>query len=107
MSGLEIWLFFTVIPGIDVASFMLTSVAWLALLFAAAVVFVDGHNPKLLVFPIIALVLTGLLSVLTPSKADMALIVGGEYVAQLEGAENIPPNVVNAINKALESYLND
>ncbi len=42
-----------------------------------------------------------------PSKSGLYTIVGGYYATNLEGAKDLPPNILKAANKFLEQYNQD
>ena len=41
---------------------------------------------------------------LIPSKKDMMVIVGVDLIANIKGVEEVPPNLVKAINNYLKEF---
>jgi hypothetical protein len=123
MSILALWLFFTVIPGLE---FFLGFTAFFSLV-AAVVALVIGCNnePKsynsdeennlmrstrsfcfklsrnLIIYSIIAAFIGSFI----PSEKSMYKIIGAYAVTNIEGIEQLPPNIVKAANNFLEGLI--
>ncbi len=118
----QLWLLFTV-PAIaifvSVISVSIVFIGTILLLFLGSKLCYDKASkqcddvpetkallkflvPTYSVFCVIAL-----LSALVPTKDDAMKIVGGYYITNIENIDNLPPNIVKAVNKFIEEYLED
>lgn len=111
MTAFQIWLLFVFLPNIAILALlglMIGTVFFGVWLFTqmdeAADKFEVLGRRKL---AIIGVGLLWSVAACIPSSEQIALIVGGSHATQIEGAENIPPNLAKAINKALEDYLEE
>ena len=112
MSAFELWLLFTVVPNMNEVLCMIGMIGLCILAVAGmACGFESAWNDNLweryisyAKRAVPALVACLLVAALLPSSTQIALIVGGSYATQLESVESIPPNLVKALNKALEDY---
>lgn len=53
------------------------------------------------------LLLISVLSIIIPTEKQMYTLAGGYYVANIEGIDKLPKNVVGAVNKFIETYTED
>ena len=54
---------------------------------------------------VIGLFVFTLLAVLLPTRTEIAIILGVSYTTQIEGAEQLPENVMNLLNKYIEEAI--
>ena len=47
------------------------------------------------------------ITMLMPSTKTLTYMIGGYYVTNIEGIKDIPPNVLNMMNKFMEEYIED
>lgn len=112
MSMFDLWLLTTVIPGLDASvglcMLLLGLVGGVLLMFCAFATFDnDDAAPQLQKLSKIA-VATWLcllvLKTLLPNEDQLKWIVGGYFATNIEGVEQLPPNVIRAANKFLEDF---
>lgn len=117
MGTFELWLLFSFIPSLNLLGGFVVLVGTIAGIFGSifytthlngvtqgeenVALFIKSKVKAFVVIYSIAL----MAAFFVPSKEEIALIVGGSYATQIEGAENLPPNIVKSMNKALESYI--
>jgi hypothetical protein len=67
-------------------------------------------NPRRWLFSIttgILFIISGALSVATPTNSELAVILGGYYAANNKEFSELPSKSARVINKFLDSYLED
>ena len=108
MSAFDLWLLFVAIPAIGELAAIFAAIAALGVFicFIAKMESMDWREDiSVPIYPLLFAFLASLaICVFTPNKESMALIVGGSYTTQIDGMGKLPPNIVNALNKALEDY---
>lgn len=121
MTMLQIYLMVTILPNIDhligICLFVAT-VAILALTIYGVVMLTSGHNSKeneamangaiayakRLCFITLAL---AFITVPIPSEKQLAVIIAGSYVTQMQGLKDMPPKVVDFINTYLDTVTKE
>jgi len=125
MSILELWVFFTLIPGLNAMAF---GVAFLGsgLSIASCLLSIGAETdeqrkrsekdyypdalqdrlaryaPKALLVSSCVAVAATLIAVVLPSESELMRIIGGHVVTNIEGVEKLPPNLIDAANAFLE-----
>ncbi|MCK4609487.1 MAG: hypothetical protein KAT71_08390 [Gammaproteobacteria bacterium] len=108
MSVFELYLIFTVIPGIKVVPvvilicFACLAVAAIPVAIETSEEFFKAYLSKCLNSAKFLIPLAAVIIVAVPSTDQMKYIIGGSYVTNIENIEKLPPNVVDAANKFLE-----
>ena len=94
--------------GILIAGFIIGVIA----ISIGPVVFMEMENEfvataKTFIKPYIYIMgISAIICVVAPDREDMAYMVGGYFVTNVEQVEKLPDNLVNAANRYLEDYGN-
>ncbi len=114
MSIWMIYFIIVILPGLNTLIGMMTALLLLLWVIFGAAQFIhkgeDGlirlnSNVEPYFIRIVCLtILLLVLDVSTPNREQIKYLVGGYFVTNIEEIENIPPNLVNSMNKFLEDY---
>jgi len=113
MSVFELWVYFVLLPAISATGALAVTilVSTMTILIVALIIaegdktvsgaIRDGIRKYKTVFYILLLV--AFIGGVSPSEKQVALIVGGSVVTNVEGVEELPENIVNAANNYLKA----
>lgn len=101
MSFFELYLWFTIVPGVRTVALVCAGVAviLMVLVLAVAVRHSDESKKyeKLWTKSLIVVVVSVFFVVLLPSREDAAIIVAGEFVTNIDKIEQLPAELAEAL----------
>lgn len=109
MSTLTLYLLLTVIPNIKITLMVLNiilSVGCILLIIGWSCADADEINlkkfKKFVISSVAAFILVTVGNIITPQKADIAILLGYKYYTQSNEAQKLPENILKKLNSLLE-----
>lgn len=108
MTMFELYLLFVLMPAFGVitgVTSLVLFVCWLVAVFYCEMEYDRLPVKTVSRWLLIPVVTCMLVSAAIPSEKQIALLVGGHYAMNVEGMDELPENVVNALNGYLEQSI--